>query len=76
MTGMYKVFSIDVYALLDPRATFSFVTCFMEMKFEILPEVLVEPFSISTPISVLVVEKRVYRSCLTSFPIELIWWIR
>nr|ABI34333.1 Gag-pol polyprotein, putative [Solanum demissum] len=33
------------------------------LKFEIPPEVLVEPFSVSTPVYDLVVIKRVYRSC-------------
>ena len=63
VTGMLKVFSIDVYALLDPDATLSFVTPFVAMKFEILPEVLLEPFSVSTPIVESVVAKKVYRSC-------------
>ncbi|KAH0776525.1 hypothetical protein KY290_007936 [Solanum tuberosum] len=33
------------------------------MKFEILPEVLVEPFSVSTPVGNLVVARKVYRIC-------------
>jgi len=37
------------------------------MKFEILHEVLVEPFSVSTPVGNSVVAKRLYRS----FPIFL-----
>ncbi|KAH0773630.1 hypothetical protein KY290_010767 [Solanum tuberosum] len=61
--GILQVFSIDVYALLDPGATLSFVTPLVAMKFEILPEELVEPFSVSTPVGDSVVAKRVYRSC-------------
>uniref|UniRef100_M1DRV3 Polyprotein n=1 Tax=Solanum tuberosum TaxID=4113 RepID=M1DRV3_SOLTU len=34
----------------DPGATLSFVISFVAMKFEILPEVLIEPFSVSTPV--------------------------
>ncbi|XP_049345423.1 uncharacterized protein LOC125809935 [Solanum verrucosum] len=51
LTGMLKVFSIDIYELLDPGATLSSVTPFVAMKFEVLPEELLEPFSVSTPIS-------------------------
>jgi len=61
--GMLQVFSIDVYALLDPDATLSFVTPFMAMKFEVPPEELKEHFSVSTPVGDSVVAKRVYRRC-------------
>ncbi|KAH0636267.1 hypothetical protein KY290_036703 [Solanum tuberosum] len=63
VTGMLQVFSIDVYALLDPNATLSFVTPLMAMIFDVLPEKLEEPFSMSTPVGDSVVAKRVYRSC-------------
>ena len=59
---MLKVLSINVYALLDPDATLYFVTSLVSMKFDVLPYVLVKPFSISTPIGDFVVSKRVYRS--------------
>ena len=39
---MLQVLSIDVYALYDLGATFSFVTSFVDMLFEILPDVLEE----------------------------------
>ena len=42
MIGMLQVLSIDVYALYDLGATFSFVTSFVDMLFEILPDVLEE----------------------------------
>ncbi|XP_049367976.1 uncharacterized protein LOC125832828 [Solanum verrucosum] len=51
VTGILQIFSIDVYALLDPSANLSFVTPFVAMKFEILPEVLIEPFSVSTSVA-------------------------
>jgi len=63
VTGMLQVFSFDVYALLDPGATLSFVTPFVVMKFEILPDVLEEPFWVSTLLGDSVVAKRVYWSC-------------
>ena len=42
MTGMLKVLSLDVYALLDPDATLSFFTPLVAKKFEILPDILHE----------------------------------
>ena len=57
MTGMLKVFSIDVYVLLDPRATLSFVTPLVAKNFDILPDILHEPFIVSTPMGELVVAK-------------------
>ena len=66
VTGMLKVFQYDVYALLDAGATFSFVTPLVAMRFDMLPDVLLEPFYISTPVGDFVVAKRVYRRCLIS----------
>jgi len=63
VTGMLTVFHIDVYALLDSGATLSFVTPFIAMRFDVLPEVLLEPFSVSTPVGDSVVAKRLYRRC-------------
>ena len=50
VTGMLKVFSIDVYVLLDPSPTLSFVTPLVDKKFEILHNILHEPFLVSTPV--------------------------
>ena len=36
VTGMLQLFSFDVYSLLDPGATLSFVTPFVTMEFDIL----------------------------------------
>ena len=44
VTDMLKLFSFDIYALLDPRATLSFVAPLVAMKFDILPDILDEPF--------------------------------
>jgi len=63
---MLKVFQLDVYALLDPGATLSFVTPYVVMRFELFPNVLLEPFSASTPVGDFVVAKRVYRMCPVS----------
>ena len=50
VTGMLKVFSINVYAFLDPGATLSFLTPLVAMKFYMLADVLYEPFPISTSV--------------------------
>ena len=49
VTDMLKILTHDVYALLDPGATFSFVTPYVAVKFGVNPECLLEPFSVSTP---------------------------
>ncbi|KAH0661387.1 hypothetical protein KY284_026318 [Solanum tuberosum] len=66
VTSMLKVFQLDVYALLDPSATLSFVMPYASMRFDVLINVLLEPFSISTPVGDSIMAKRVYRKC----PIE------
>ena len=68
VTDMLKVFSIDVYALLDPGATFSFVTPLVAKKFDILPDILHEHFMVSTLVDELVIAKMVYRNCPIMFP--------
>ncbi|WMV18712.1 hypothetical protein MTR67_012097 [Solanum verrucosum] len=39
-----KVFQLDVYVLLDLGTTLSFVMPYMSMRFDVLPDVLLEPF--------------------------------
>ena len=65
---MLKVFSIDVYALLDFGATLSFVTPLVAKKFDILPDFLHEPFIVSTPVGEFVVAKRVCKNCPIILP--------
>ena len=48
VTVMLKVFSINVYDLLDPGATLSFFTPLVAKKFNIFPNILHEPFIVST----------------------------
>ncbi|XP_049378074.1 uncharacterized protein LOC125842814 [Solanum stenotomum] len=48
--GMIKVFTFDVDALLDPGASLSFVTPYIAMRFDIIPEQLLAPFGVSTPV--------------------------
>ena len=58
---MIKVFTFDVYALLDPVASVSFVTPYVANQLEILPEKLYEPFYVYTPVGESILAKRVYR---------------
>ena len=62
VTGMLKVFSIDVYALLYSGATLPLFTPLVAKIFDILPYLLHEPFIVSTPVVDLVIGKRVYRN--------------
>ena len=63
MTGMLKVFSINLYALLDPGATLLFGTRLVEKKFDTLPDIVHEPLIESTPMGESLVAKKVYRNC-------------
>ena len=47
---MLKVVSIYAYALLDPGATLSIVTQLVAKKFNALPDILHEPFLVSTQV--------------------------
>ena len=48
MTVMLQVFSSNVYDLLDPGATLSFVTPLVARKFDIFLDILNEPSMVST----------------------------
>ena len=63
VTGMIQVFDSNVYALLDLGASLSFVTPYVAMNFDVIPEQLSEPFSVSTPVGESILAKRVYRDC-------------
>ena len=47
--GNFLVFSFPVYALLDPRSTFSMVTLFVANQFDLICEILHEHFLVRTP---------------------------
>ncbi|KAH0678966.1 hypothetical protein KY284_020051 [Solanum tuberosum] len=66
VTGMIKVFTFDVYALLDPGASLSFVTPYVANKFEVIREKLCEPFCVSTPIGESTLAELVYHDYVTS----------
>ena len=73
VTSIFKVFSVDIYALLYPSATISFVTPLVAIKFYILPDILNEPFMVSTLIGEYVVAKRIYRNCPIMLPNRVIY---
>ncbi|XP_070004730.1 uncharacterized protein [Nicotiana sylvestris] len=66
VTGILTVQSHDVYALIDPGSTLSYVTPFVAMEFRIEPEQLHEPFSVSTPVGESILVARVYRGCIVT----------
>ena len=67
VTGMLKVFSIDVYALLDPDANLLFITPLVSKKIDIFPHILHEPLMVSTPVGETIVAKMVYTNCPIEF---------
>ncbi|XP_055814603.1 uncharacterized protein LOC129884308 [Solanum dulcamara] len=66
VTGMIRVSSFDCYVLMDPGATLSFVTPYVASKFNKIPERLLEPFCVATPVGDSVLAERVYRDCTVS----------
>ena len=66
--GTLQVFPIDVYALHDSGAKLSFVTPFIARKIDILPNILNEPFMVSSPMCESAIARRVHRNCLIMLP--------
>ncbi|XP_015086975.1 uncharacterized protein LOC107030088 [Solanum pennellii] len=64
VTGKLPVFFVNVYAFLDPGSTLSFVTPLVATKFDVLPNVLIEPFPVCTTMVDSVVAKRVMGNVL------------
>ena len=61
VTGTLHVFSFPVYALLDPGFTLYFITPLVASKFDLLREIVHEPFIVSTPIGDIIRAERVYK---------------
>ena len=68
VTGMLKVLSIDAFALNYLSATLSFVTPKIAKKFDILPDILHDPFIVSTLVGESVVAKRCIEICPIMLP--------
>ncbi|XP_070010196.1 uncharacterized protein [Nicotiana sylvestris] len=62
VTGFLTVQSHDVYELIDPSSTLSYVTPFVAMGFRIELDQLYEPFLVSTPIGESIAAAQLY-SC-------------
>ncbi|XP_070049896.1 uncharacterized protein [Nicotiana tomentosiformis] len=60
VTGILSVFSYDIYALIDPGSTLSYVTPFMANKFGIEPELISKSLAVSTPKGDSMIARRVY----------------
>ena len=60
---LYFKIDLDVYTLIDPGATLSFVTPLVARKFHVESELLHESYEVSTPIGVSIVARKVYRNC-------------
>ena len=73
VNGMLKVFSIDVYDLLDTGATLSFIAPLVATNFNVLPNVLIEPFSVTTLVVDFVMARRVFRNCPIFLPNKVTW---
>lgn len=52
--------------LLDPRYTLSYVTLYVAVGFGFEPDVIAEPFSVSTLMRGFLVARRVYRNCVVT----------
>ncbi|KAG5576138.1 hypothetical protein H5410_056272 [Solanum commersonii] len=64
VTGVIKVFTFNVYALLDRGASLSFVTPYIVMSFDVLLEQLLDPFSVSTHVGESILAEKVYRDSI------------
>ncbi|XP_069143317.1 uncharacterized protein [Solanum lycopersicum] len=64
VTGTLHVFSFPVYALLDSGSTLSFVTPLVASKFDLHPEILHEPFLVSTLIGESIRAEKSYKDFL------------
>ncbi|XP_070015586.1 uncharacterized protein [Nicotiana sylvestris] len=64
--GILTVQSRDMYSLIDPGSTLSYVTPYVAMEFGIEPEQLNEPFSVSSPVGESIMAARVYRDCVVT----------
>ncbi|XP_070034817.1 uncharacterized protein [Nicotiana tomentosiformis] len=66
VTGMLTIYSHDAYALIDPGSTLLCITPFITAKFDIVPKILSDPFTVSTPVGESIIARRVYQGCTMS----------
>ncbi|KAH0748200.1 hypothetical protein KY290_027432 [Solanum tuberosum] len=66
VTGTLFIFSHNVYALIDPGSTLSYITPLVAGKLKRTPKLLNKPFEVSTPTGESIIARRVYRNCIVT----------
>uniref|UniRef100_M1D9Y6 Gag-pol polyprotein n=1 Tax=Solanum tuberosum TaxID=4113 RepID=M1D9Y6_SOLTU len=66
VTGTLFIFSHNVYALIDPGSTLSYITPLVVGKLKRTPKLLNKPFEVSTPTGESIIARRVYRNCIVT----------
>lgn len=65
--SMLQIFSHDVYVLLSPGSTLSYVTPYVAVNFNLGHDSISEPFSVYTPIGESIIAKRIYKNYVIYF---------
>ncbi|XP_070056831.1 uncharacterized protein [Nicotiana tomentosiformis] len=63
VTSILSVCSFDALALIDPGSTHSYVSSYFILRFSRQPELLNDPFLVSTPVGESLLAEYVYRAC-------------
>ncbi|XP_059294551.1 uncharacterized protein LOC132047538 [Lycium ferocissimum] len=63
VTGILSVCSFDALALIDPGSTHSYVSPYFSLRFDRHPDMLNDPFLVSTPVGASLLVEYVYRAC-------------
>ncbi|XP_015168632.1 uncharacterized protein [Solanum tuberosum] len=66
LTGTLFIFSHNVYALIDPGSTLSYITPLVAGKLKRTPKLLNKPFEVSTPTVASIIARRVYHNCIVT----------
>ena len=66
VTSTLSIFLFNLYALIYSGSTLSYVTPLVAGKFKRIPELLVKPFEVSTPVRESIIARRVYRNCIVT----------
>ena len=64
IAGKVLLFDNEVYALIDPRATHSFIASNFASNLPVEPKVLNEKLSVRTPLGESLAVRTVYRDCI------------
>lgn len=66
VTDTHKLLFYDIYYVLDPGSTLSYVTLYVAIHFDFDPECISNCFSISTPYVDSIMARMVYTGCVMS----------